>query len=272
MSDYKLSNSQMILQAKNISREYKSSTSYTHKVFNGLNLEVKKGEFVTIIGKSGCGKSTLLNIIAGLDRAYSGEIIVDDNPHLKGPDRVLIFQENSLFPWLNVVQNIEFGLKQANIPKKLRTATAMNYLKMVGLSDFAHSNIHELSGGMRQRVSIARALSLDPRILLMDEPFAALDTSTRQSLQNELLRIHKQTRKTILFVTHNIEEAVLLGDRVVLLSNSTGQIKKEFVINSPRPRDINNRSLKEIVSEALDELRENHYPNTNQEYANTISI
>src|SRR5436309_6164360 len=131
MSDYKLSNSQMILQAKNISREYKSSTPYTHKVFNGLNLEVKKGEFVTIIGKSGCGKSTLLNIIAGLDRSYSGEIIFDDNPHLERPDRILIFQENSLFPWLDVVQNIEFGLKQANITKNLRAATAMNYLKMV---------------------------------------------------------------------------------------------------------------------------------------------
>ena len=149
---------------------------------------------------------------------------------------------------------------------------AMFYLKLVGLSDFAYANIHELSGGMRQRVSIARALSLDPRILLMDEPFAALDMNTRQLLQSELLRIHEQTKKTILFVTHNIEEAVLLGDRVILLSNSTGNIRREFVINIPRPRDMSNASLREIVSEALDELRENHYPNNNQEYASPISI
>jgi NitT/TauT family transport system ATP-binding protein len=273
LSRAELSNSQTILQIKNISREYKTSDSFTHKVLNGLNLKVRRGEFITIIGKSGCGKSTLLNIVAGLDRSYSGELIIDNKAaHFKNPDRIVIFQENSLFPWLNVVQNIEFGLRQANAPKKLRTAMAMFYLKLVGLSDFAYANIHELSGGMRQRVSIARALSLDPRILLMDEPFAALDMNTRQLLQSELLRIHEQTKKTILFVTHNIEEAVLLGDRVILLSNSTGNIRREFVINISRPRDMSNASLREIVSEVLDELRENHYPNNNQEYASPISI
>jgi NitT/TauT family transport system ATP-binding protein len=265
--------SPIILQIKNISKEYKSSNLITQTIFDGMDLEIREGEFVTIIGKSGCGKSTLLNIVAGLDKSFSGEVIIEGKPvKSTSQDRIVIFQENALFPWLNVIQNIEFSLSQAGIRKDRRRDLAMNYLNMVGLSDFADANVHELSGGMKQRVAIARALSLDPKFLLMDEPFAALDIHTRQSLCSELLRIHDETKKTILFVTHNIDEAVLLGDRVIILSHSAGKIRKEFVLNIPRPRDLHHAAIRNIVSEVLDELRESSYRNKDPSYATTISI
>ena len=265
--------SPIILEIKNISKEYKSSNLITQTIFDGMDLEIREGEFVTIIGKSGCGKSTLLNIVAGLDKSFSGEVIIEGKPvKSTSQDRIVIFQENALFPWLNVVQNIEFSLRQAGIRKERRRDLAMNYLNMVGLSDFADANVHELSGGMKQRVAIARALSLDPKFLLMDEPFAALDVHTRQSLCSELLRIHDETKKTILFVTHNIDEAVLLGDRVIILSHSAGRIRKEFVVNIPRPRDLHHAAIRNIVSEVLDELRESSYRNKDPSYATTISI
>ena len=265
--------SPIILHIKNISKEYKSSDSITQPIFDSLNLKIKEGEFVTIIGKSGCGKSTLLNIVAGLDKSFSGEVIVEDKPvKSTSQDRIVIFQENALFPWLNVVQNIEFGLRQAGVRKERRRDLAMNYLNMVGLSDFGDANVHELSGGMKQRVSIARALSLDPKILLMDEPFAALDIHTRQSLCSELLRIHHETNKTILFVTHNIDDAVLLGDRVILLSHSVGKIKREFTVNIPRPRDLDDVAIRDIVYEVMDEIMESSYENKELSYATAISI
>ena len=264
--------SPIILHIKNISKEYKSSNSITRTIFDGMDLKIREGEFVTIIGKSGCGKS-MLNIVAGLDKSFIGEVIVEGKPvKSTSQDRIVIFQENALFPWLNVVQNIEFSLRQARIPKERRRDLAMNYLNMVGLSDFAEANVHELSGGMKQRVAIARALSLDPKFLLMDEPFAALDIHTRQSLCSELLRIHHETKKTILFVTHNIDEAVLLGDRVILLSHSAGKIRREFIVNIPRPRDLNQVAIRNIVSEVMDELRESSYRNKDLSYATTISI
>lgn len=265
--------SPIILHIKNISKEYKSSNSITQTIFDGMDLKIREGEFVTIIGKSGCGKSTLLNIVAGLDKSFSGEVIVEGKPvKSTSQDRIVIFQENALFPWLNVVQNIEFSLRQAGIQKEQRRDQAMNFLNMVGLSDFADANVHELSGGMKQRVAIARALSLDPKFLLMDEPFAALDIHTRQSLCSELLRIHYETKKTILFVTHNIDEAVLLGDRVILLSHSAGKIRREFIVDIPRPRDLDHAAIRNIVSEVMDELRESSYRNKDLSYATTISI
>lgn len=271
MSAAILNPSESILDVKNISKKYKINNSSVQTVLNEVNLKIREGEFITIIGKSGCGKSTLLSILAGLDRSFTGELLIDDKAvSCSNADRIVIFQEHSLFPWLNVIQNIEFGLRQAKVPKKFRKTMAMKYLNMVGLSDFAYANIHELSGGMKQRISIARALSLNPRILLMDEPFASLDTYTRQSLQSELLRIHEQTKKTILFVTHNIEEAVLLGDRVIVLSNSTGNFKREFIVDVPRPRNLNHELLRYLVSEALNELRKDY--NDKREYANSIPI
>lgn len=265
--------SPIVLHLKNISKKYKSSNSISQTIFDGMDLKISEGEFVTIIGKSGCGKSTLLNIVAGLDKSFSGEVIVEGEPvKSTSQDRIVIFQENALFPWLNVIQNIEFSLRQARVPKERRRDLATNYLNMVGLSDFADANVHELSGGMKQRVAIARALSLDPKFLLMDEPFSALDIHTRQSLCSELLRIHNETKKTILFVTHNIDEAVLLGDRVILLSHSTGKIRKEFIVNSPRPRDLHHVSIRNIVFEVMNELRESSYRNKDLSYATTISI
>jgi NitT/TauT family transport system ATP-binding protein len=267
-----LRNPEFVLEMKNISKMYKSASSYNHTVFDGIDLQIKEGEIVTVIGKSGCGKSTLLNIIAGLDRTFTGDLLIEGRQALStGPDRVIIFQENALFPWLNVIQNIEFAVREARIPRKLRKEIAMRYLSMVGLADFATTNIHELSGGMKQRVSIARALSINPKILLMDEPFATLDIHTRQLLYSELLRIHEETKKTILFVTHNIEDAVLLGDRVILLSHSTGKIRREFKVNVSRPRNLNDLGVRAIVSEVHDELRDTNYHKKDQAYATTLS-
>lgn len=265
-------NPEIILELKKITKVYGSTGSSYHTVFDGIDLQIKQGEIVTVIGKSGCGKSTLLNIIAGLDRVFRGELLLEGKLVLStGSDRAMIFQENALFPWLNVIQNIEFALREVGISKTLRRVIALDYLDMVGLTEFATANIHELSGGMKQRIAIARALALDPKILLMDEPFAALDIQSRQLLYNELLRIHRETKKTILFVTHNIEEAVIMGDRVILLSELNGKIRREFKISVPRPRSLSDSDLKSIVSEVLDEFRAMHYSSKDQTYATTIS-
>ena len=245
----------IILHIKNISKQYKSSNLITQTIFDGMDLEIREGEFVTIIGKSGCGKSTLLNIVAGLDKSFSGDVIIEGKPvKSTSQDRIVIFQENALFPWLNVVQNIEFSLRQAGIQKEQRRDQAMNFLNMVGLSDFADANVHELSGGMKQRVSLARALSLNPKILLMDEPFVALDITIKKSLYRELLDLHEKTKKTILFVTHNINEAVLLGDRVIVMSPRLYGIKKEYVIDIPKDQRSDNLSIKNIINEITADL------------------
>ncbi|MDD5318108.1 MAG: ABC transporter ATP-binding protein, partial [Candidatus ainarchaeum sp.] len=183
----------------------------------GVSMEVMEGEFACVVGPSGCGKSTLLSIIAGLETQDSGTVRVDGRPVSgTGTDRILIFQDGALFPWLTVSGNIEFGLKMAGMEKSARKAKAAGLLRMMHLTRFANSGIHELSGGMRQRVAIARALAMDPEILLMDEPFAALDAQTRDGLHEELTRIWRETGKTIVFVTHNVSEAARLGDRVIV--------------------------------------------------------
>ncbi|MEZ0536342.1 ABC transporter ATP-binding protein [Caldicellulosiruptoraceae bacterium PP1] len=226
-------------------------------VLNNINISIKKGEFVCILGPSGCGKSTLLNIIAGLERQTKGEILINGKPiNGTGPDRIFMFQDAALFPWLNVIENVEFGLKIAGIDKKERREKALKYLQMVHLSKFKDSYIHELSGGMKQRVALARALMMDSEILLMDEPFAALDSQTKEILQLELQQIWWETKKTILFVTHNVEEAVLLADRIIVLSSHPGQIKKEFNIHIARPRTLENIDTAYIISEVIKELRE----------------
>ena len=180
-------------------------------------MEINQGEFVTIVGPSGCGKSTLLNIIAGMDSSFRGEILINSKPLSESPytNSMVVFQEDALFPWLTVYQNIEFGLKIAKVPETQRTETITHYIEMVQLKSFAHAFIHQLSGGMKQRITRARALALNPKILLMDEPFAALDIQTRKMLYNEVLKIHQETNKTILFVTHNINEAVALGNELL---------------------------------------------------------
>ncbi|MCF6157566.1 MAG: ABC transporter ATP-binding protein [wastewater metagenome] len=225
-------------------------------VLDDVNLEVKEGEFVCIVGPSGCGKTTLLNIIAGLERADSGELRVNGRKvNGAGTDRVVIFQEAALFPWLNVIKNVEFGLKQKGVNSKERRDIALEYLKMVHLTKFQHAHVHELSGGMKQRVAIARALAMNPEMLLMDEPFSALDAQTRWILHFELQNIWLKTKKTIFFITHNIREAVCLADRIIILSTSPGRIKKEFIVDLPRPRDDNDVNVAEYSTRIMKELK-----------------
>jgi NitT/TauT family transport system ATP-binding protein len=205
-----------------------------------ISLDVSEGEFVCLLGPSGCGKSTLLNIIAGLEQADAGTLRCDGEPVTSpGRERMMMFQESALFPWLDVLDNVLFSLRlKPGMNAAERRETAEFYLRLVGLERFHHAFVHELSGGMKQRVALARTLAPNPRILLMDEPFAALDALTREQLYGDLQRIWRERRKTILFVTHNVREAVCLGDRVVLLSPHPGRIQRQFRIELPRPREI----------------------------------
>jgi NitT/TauT family transport system ATP-binding protein len=222
-----------------------------------INLQVKAGEFLCIVGPSGCGKSTLLHLIAGLHQQTSGQVLVDGKP-VQGPgtDRILIFQELGLFPWLTVGQNVEFGMKMKGVSKAEREEQTRRYLRLVHLSQFKDSYTHQLSGGMRQRVALARALATEPDVLLMDEPFAALDAQTRDLLHDELERIWAETGRTIIFVTHNVREAIRLGDRVALLTFRPGRVKREFTVDLPRPRVLEDVHVAHAAREILDELRE----------------
>ncbi len=224
---------------------------------DNINLQVKAGEFLCIVGPSGCGKSTLLHLIAGLHQQTSGQILIDGKP-VQGPgtDRILIFQELGLFPWLTVGQNVEFGMKMKGIGKAEREEKTRYYLRLVHLSKFKESYTHQLSGGMRQRVALARALATEPDVLLMDEPFAALDAQTRDLLHDELERIWAETGRTIIFVTHNVREALRLGDRVALLTFRPGRVKREFPVDLPRPRVLEDLAVARAASEILGELRE----------------
>ncbi|WP_446899736.1 ABC transporter ATP-binding protein [Clostridium sp. LBM24168] len=203
-----------------------------------FSLNVKKGEFITIVGPSGCGKSTILDILAGLAKPTSGEVYIDGEL-INGPglDRGIILQGYALFPWLNVEQNIEFGLEVKGIPKRKRRELSEKFISLVGLNKFKNRYPHELSGGMKQRVAIARALAYDPEILLMDEPFAAVDAQTRETLQEELLDIWEKTSKTIIFITHSIEEAIFLADRIVVMTDNPGKIRRIIELNLERPRN-----------------------------------
>jgi len=206
-------------------------------VLENIDLEVFRGEFVCIVGPSGCGKSTLLNIVAGFFKPRSGEVLVNGT-QVSGPDphRIFVFQENGVFPWLTVEQNIGFGLDQLSAQEK--APIIQRYVDMVGLTKFEKLYPRELSGGMRQRVEIARALAANPDIIYMDEPFGALDFLTRLKMRADLTRIWQEERKTILFVTHDIEESVQLADRVIVLSPRPGKIQKDRAIDLPRPRDL----------------------------------
>ena len=246
----------MSLIVKDVSKKFISEDKNTTTLDN-LNLEIQKGEFVCILGPSGCGKSTLLNIIAGLENATSGVVMLNGNEiTLPGPDRTVMFQEAALFPWLKVINNVEFGMKMAGISKEARKEKAIHYLKMVHLSKFQNSYVYELSGGMKQRVALARALSLDSEILLMDEPFAALDSQTKMILQLELQRIWVETKKTIIFITHNAEEAVYLANRVVVMTASPGKIKQEFRIELARPRQMGSTDIAYYTAKIMKALKE----------------
>jgi len=244
------------LIVKDVSKEFVSKHKKTSTLEN-FNLEIENGDFVCILGPSGCGKSTLLNILAGLEKATKGVVILNGNEITgPGPDRTVMFQEAALFPWLKVIDNVEFGMKMAGMPKEVRYQKALHYLKMVHLSKFQDSYVYELSGGMKQRVALARALSLDSEILLMDEPFAALDSQTKMMLQQELQHIWVNTKKTIIFITHNAEEAVYLANRVVVMAANPGRIKQEFKIELARPRQMESCDISYYTSKIMKALKE----------------
>ncbi len=243
------------LEAKNIVK-YFSHDSHKLEALGGINLKVEAGDFVCLVGPSGCGKSTFLRIIAGLETPDEGQIMFDGHPVTEtSPERIMVFQEGALFPWLKVQDNVEFGLKMAGIPKEERAKISNRFLDMMQLTKFADSYTYQLSTGMKQRVAIARALVMDPDVLLMDEPFASLDAQTRDLLLVEMQLIWEKTKKTILFVTHNVAEATVLGNKIAVFSNRPSIIKKEFKNNFPRPRVTEDESLLKLQQEILAELR-----------------
>lgn len=248
----------MKLRLSGIGKTFKSSNGSGPLVaLEGVTLEVAEGEFTCLVGPSGCGKSTLLNIVGGFERPDTGSITYDGVEVEGGTGgRVMIFQEPALFPWLTVQKNVEFGLKMAGVAKAEREARASAYLNVVHLSRFAGSLVHELSGGMKQRVALARALALNPDVLLMDEPFGSLDAQTREMLHELLLAIWSRTKKTILFVTHDVREAVILSDRVLTFGVRPGRIKSEFRIRLPRPRDLSHAEVGRVAALIHDDLKE----------------
>ena len=239
-----------------IEKRFTSGRVAVHAL-SDINLEVNHGEFVCFVGPSGCGKSTLLRIVAGLERDFTGRAELEGKPVAQPDrDRTMMFQDHALFPWLNVLGNVLFPLKlKPGLNDAERLEVARYYLKLVGLESFTKANIHELSGGMRQRVALARALAPNPRVLLMDEPFAALDAMTREQLYGDLQRIHAARKVTVLFVTHNVREAVCLGDRVLLFSPTPGRIRREFKVTLPRARDFNDVAIARHASEIMTSLK-----------------
>ncbi len=227
-----------VVSVRDVNRTFSTDEGASNTVLDGVNLEVRKNECVVIIGPSGCGKSTLLNIIAGFDRPTSGSVTVGGKAVTSpGPDRAVVFQDYALLPWLNTIDNVALGLKLAGVPAKERLEQAKHYLEIVGLGHAEKRPVYRLSGGMQQRVSIARALAIKPKLLLMDEPFGALDAIQRAVMHQELTRIRKETESTVLFITHSLDEAVNLGDRVIALSTGISGNPPEVRVPLDYPRD-----------------------------------
>jgi len=244
------------LVVQHVSKWFRTPRASVHAL-DDVGLDVDGGEFVCVLGPSGCGKSTLLDIIAGLTLPDKGEVLAD-NILVRGPGRhrLVMFQESALFPWLNVFGNVMFGLRRAaGLSGAQRRQIAEYHLNLVGLAKFRKAYVHELSGGMKQRAALARSLAPDPRVLLMDEPFASLDGMTREQLYFDLQRIWEERKKTIVLVTHNVREAVCLGDRVVLMSPSPGRIREEFAVKLPRPRDINTAEVAALAQRITSALK-----------------
>lgn len=244
----------MKLEVRGVTKSFNTSGRLL-TALEGIDLAVTEGEFLCLVGPSGCGKSTLLNLLTGLESPSEGEVYAGGQP-IRGtdPSRVLIFQDTALFPWLNVQANVEFGLRMKGMSRRKREGVVRRLLQMVHLEQFGHAWVHELSGGMRQRVALARALAVDPAVLLLDEPFGALDSMTRDLLHTELQDVWRQTNKTVVFVTHHVREAVVLGDRVIVMSPRPGRIVAEHCIALPRPRhteDLAVASLARTISADL---------------------
>jgi len=247
-----------ILDVRGVGKTYELN-GLKIEALRDANLTVKKGEFVCLIGASGCGKSTLLRIVAGFEAPTAGEALMWDKPVTgPAPDRGMVFQDYGLFPWLTVRQNIGFGPASRGLPRKVVKETADRFVNMVGLNRFADAWPHQLSGGMKQRVAIARVLANDADMVLMDEPFGALDAMTRERLQDELLDIWQRTQLTVLFVTHSIEEAIFLADRVVVMEPGPGRIASEHRIELPRPRDVSSPEFNEVRREMSARLHSHH--------------
>lgn len=222
---------------QSVTKTFSIAGQTSFNALQGLNLDIEDGEFITVVGPSGCGKSTAMNIAAGLTNPSSGQVLVDNVPVKgPGPERGVIFQQYALFPWLTVRQNVEFGLQIAGHPKAERGKIADHFIGLVGLSDFSNSLPKTLSGGMKQRCAIARAYAVNPKILLMDEPFGALDALTRVQLQDQLLATWSKERRTVMFITHDVDEAVYLGSRVVVMAARPGRLHKIIPVDLPYPR------------------------------------
>jgi NitT/TauT family transport system ATP-binding protein len=248
----------MKLVIDNVSKSYESVSQQTVPALEPVNVEINEGEFVVFVGPSGCGKTTLLNLIAGFARPSSGQILLDGKEvERPGRDRLMMFQEPALFPWLNVLDNVSYGLPRNWFRLSARKEKARAFLRMVHLENVEKSLIHQLSGGMKQRVALARALAPDPRVLLIDEPFTGLDAMVKLELYLELQRIHQETRKTIIFVTHEMQEAACLGDRVLVFSGSPGRVTHEMRIELPRPRDFNDPKVMGFAGELMEKLKQN---------------
>ena len=260
------------ISLQNVFRNYASEKGGRVVALEDISLDVRTGEFLCIVGPSGCGKSTLLHLIAGLDKPSAGEILLNGHRvSSPGPDRILIFQDHGLFPWLTVRENVEFGLRMKGTAKEELRQRSRHFLQLVQLSQFADSYIHQLSGGMRQRVALARSLAMQPDVLLMDEPFAALDAQTRDLLHDELERVWRETGQTIIFVTHNVREAARLGDRIVVLSFRPGRIKSEFNVELPRPRHMEDPHVVKVAGQVMDELRGEIQKSIQSEFRNEES-
>lgn len=244
-----------ILQTKGLRKEFVTERGEKLVAINDIDLDVRAKEFICIVGPSGCGKSTMLRIIAGLEKASSGNAWYRGTP-ITQPDKQvgMVFQEYSLFPWLSVLDNIATGLEFAGVSRDERREKAQKYLNLIDMPEFGEAFPHELSGGMRQRVAIARALANDPDVLLMDEPFGALDAHTRILLQRELLRIWELAHKTIIFVTHSVDEAVYLADKIVVMSHRPGSIRNIIPVNMPRPRSRAMPEFGKLTDSILTEL------------------
>jgi len=256
----------MSLVLSNISKKFESARQNT---LQDITLTIEDSEFLCVIGPSGCGKTTLLNIIAGLETPSEGSVSLDGLPVREpGPDRVVMFQESALFPWLSVLENVKFGLRMAGYTKTRQEEVALHYLKMVQLAHYRDYRPHQLSGGMKQRVALARALALDSKVLLMDEPFASVDKQTRNKLREEVQELWQQTQKTVVFVTHSVEEAIFFADRIVMMSANPGMIKKEFIIDLPRPRHIEAPDFIGLRADLLRQIRTEVDQSVREEYRN----
>jgi len=245
------------LSLRGLAKDYVSTDGRTVEALLPIDLDISPGEFLVVVGPSGCGKSTMLNILAGLTPPSAGEARVGD-VLVRGPDidRGMVFQDYALFPWLSVIRNVEFGLEGKGVPRRERREIALRYLEMVGLADFAEKRPRELSGGMKQRVAIARTFATDPSIIFMDEPFGALDALTRRHLQHELLRIWQQHRKTVVFITHSVVEAIYLADRIVLMTARPGSIKTVIPVVLQHPRELTSDEFRTIERRVYADLDE----------------